>query len=325
MKRGLEAIARRWAAAGICATFGVSLLMVFGAGCARPRLEPTVRVSGAWALYPMMVRWAEEFRHTRPDVRIDVSAGGAGKGAADAIAGRADIGMVSREIHPDEIKQGAFWIPVVKDGVFATVNAANPVVRELAVQGVKREILTALWIEAKAPTWGEVAGNRKIKDRVHVYTRSDPCGAAETWAKYLGKRQQDLKGIAESGDDRLADALKRDPLGIGFSNLAYAYDAKTGKASAGLWVVPIDINGNGKLDESEDFYRTLAEVKRAIATGAYPPPLTRQNYLLTKGKPTGLAREFIYWILHDGQRFVEQSGYIALPQERLEAAIKRLG
>ncbi len=24
-------------------------------------LEGTIRVSGAWALYPMMVRWAEEF------------------------------------------------------------------------------------------------------------------------------------------------------------------------------------------------------------------------------------------------------------------------
>ena len=59
-------------------------------------LQGTIRVSGAWALYPMMVRWGEEFRKIHPKVRVDISAGGAGKGIADALAGLVDIGMVSR-------------------------------------------------------------------------------------------------------------------------------------------------------------------------------------------------------------------------------------
>ena len=33
-------------------------------------LEGTVRVSGAWALYPMMVRWADEFTKANPGWRI---------------------------------------------------------------------------------------------------------------------------------------------------------------------------------------------------------------------------------------------------------------
>ena len=61
-------------------------------------LQGTIRVSGAWALYPMMVNWGEEFRKIHPKVRVDISAGGAGKGVADALAGLVDIGMVSREI-----------------------------------------------------------------------------------------------------------------------------------------------------------------------------------------------------------------------------------
>ena len=31
-------------------------------------LEGTIRVSGAWALYPMMVRWGEEFAKVHPKV-----------------------------------------------------------------------------------------------------------------------------------------------------------------------------------------------------------------------------------------------------------------
>lgn len=72
------------------------------------KLKGQLSISGAFALYPMTVKWAEEFRKIHPDVRIDISAGGAGKGIADALSGMVDIGMVSREIYQDEIKKGAF-------------------------------------------------------------------------------------------------------------------------------------------------------------------------------------------------------------------------
>jgi len=61
-------------------------------------LQGTIRVSGAWALYPMMVKWGEEYRKVHPKVRVDISAGGAGKGVVDALAGLVNVGMVSREI-----------------------------------------------------------------------------------------------------------------------------------------------------------------------------------------------------------------------------------
>ena len=38
------------------------------------------------------------------------------------------------------------------------------------------------------------------KEKINVYTRSDACGAAEMWAKYMGKKQEDLKGIGIYGD-----------------------------------------------------------------------------------------------------------------------------
>jgi len=57
-----------------------------------------ITISGAFALYPMMVKWAEEYQKIHKDVRIEVSAGGAGKGMTDALTGMVDLGMVSRDI-----------------------------------------------------------------------------------------------------------------------------------------------------------------------------------------------------------------------------------
>src|SRR5512137_855872 len=72
------------------------------------KLSGQLSISGAFALYPMTIKWAEEFRKINPGVRIDISAGGAGKGIADALSGMVEIGMVSREIYQEELKKGAF-------------------------------------------------------------------------------------------------------------------------------------------------------------------------------------------------------------------------
>ena len=59
-------------------------------------LQGTITASGAFALYPLMVKWGEEYQKLHPDVQFDISAGGAGKGMTDALGGQVDIGMVSR-------------------------------------------------------------------------------------------------------------------------------------------------------------------------------------------------------------------------------------
>ena len=41
------------------------------------KLSGTISVSGAFALYPMMTVWAEEFSKVHPDVQFDVQGGGA--------------------------------------------------------------------------------------------------------------------------------------------------------------------------------------------------------------------------------------------------------
>ena len=314
-----------WAAVLAAAVLGLgSPASAREASARKQQLSGTVRVSGAWALYPMMVRWAEEFQKANPKVRIDVSAGGAGKGAADALGGLVDIGMVSRDIHPDEVKKGGFWLAVAKDAVLPTANAANPVAKELSRRGVKRDRFVSLWIAGKPLTWGELVGSPQVKDKVHVYTRSDACGAGETWAIYLGKRQEDLQGVAVYGDPGVAEAVRKDRVGLGYNNLNYAYDTKTGRPVAGVMVVPIDINGDGQLDPAESFYRTKADVKRAIAAGRYPSPPARDLNLLSRGKPTGLTREYLLWILREGQRYVDEAGYIGLPKQKLAEGLRKL-
>jgi len=280
-------------------------------------LAGTVTLSGAWALYPMAVKWAEEFSKLHPKVRVEVQAGGAGKGIADALAGVVDLGMVSREIQPVETEKGAFAIAVVKDGVIPTICAKNPLLGKILASGLKKEVFTAVWITETAKTWGDALGTAD-KTGLHVYTRSDACGAAETWAAFLEKRQEDLKGIGVYGDPGLAEAVRRDPLGIGFNNINYAYDAKTLKPLQGIAILPIDLDGSGKIEPAESFYQDRDAITAAIAKGAYPSPPARDLYLVSKGRPQNpLLVEFLRWVLNEGQKFVAETGYIGLSPEKL--------
>ncbi|HQE92374.1 MAG TPA: substrate-binding domain-containing protein [Anaerolineae bacterium] len=304
--------------------------LLFG-GCSKTdhpgddeKLSGTLTISGAWALYPMVVQWSEEFRKVYPDVQFDISAGGAGKGMTDALSGAADIGMVSREVKQEEIDQGAFWVTVVADAVLPTINAHNPQLARIQAQGLTRADFEAIWM-GKAKTWGDVLDDASITDEIHVYTRSDACGAAETWALYLGQyKQEDLQGVAVYGDPGLAEAVAQDPLGIGFNNLNFAYDMNTGKPIENLDIAPIDMNENGTLDDVENYYADKQGVMLAIAERRYPSPPARGLNLVTKGKPTGLTLAFIRWTLTAGQSFAEPTGYIPLTEAQVQTELAKI-
>jgi phosphate transport system substrate-binding protein len=318
---------RHWVVGVVVAALIVPLLAACGGQSAAESqggdLRGTITASGAFALYPMMVKWGEEYQKLHPGVQFDISAGGAGKGMTDALGGQVDIGMVSRSIKPEEENQGAYWVSVVKDAVFPGVNEKNPVLQDLLSKGVTHDQFVDIFITGKIKTWGELVGRPEITDEIHVYTRSDSCGAADAWAKYLGKTQEDLLGIGVYGDPGIAEAVAKDPLGIGYNNLGYAYDATSGKPVTGLVVLPLDANGNGQAG-ADEVMDTKAKAMQAVATNKYPSPPARALNIVTKGKPSGLVRDFILWTLTDGQKFVDSAGYVALSQDLLNEGLQKI-
>lgn len=284
--------------------------------------EPVrISVSGAFALFPIVTVWTEEYSKLHPNVTFDVQGGGAGKGMTDMLTGAADIAMLSREPRQEELDQGSFLVPVTIDAVVGTINANNPYLAELQAQGLTPEEANAIWISGATTTWGQLL-DTDAADSINVYTRSDSAGAAEMWALFSqGAAQEDLVGTAVNADPGLAEAVKQDPLGVGYNNIGFSYDQNTGVPIEGLQIIPIDLNGNGQIDPDEDFYKTRDELTAAIAAQIYPYPPARELYLVTKGEPNPVIADFYRWILTEGQAFVADAGYVSLPAERIQKAL----
>ena len=287
--------------------------------------ERTIAVSGAFALFPMMTVWAEQYTALHPNIHFDVQGGGAGKGMTDVLAGAVDIAMVSRALKPEETDQGAYGVPVTIDAVVATVNADNPHLDAILAQGLTPEAAAAIWMSQGTTTWGQLLGT-DATEAITVYTRSDSAGAAEVWAKFMGGSvQEDLKGTAVNGDPGVAEAVRQDALGIGYNNIGFAYDLSTGSQLEGLRVIPLDLNGDGQIGADESFYDTKDDIANAIAAKVYPSPPARELYLVTKGEPDPAIVEFYRWVLTDGQAMVSDAGYVNLSADRLTEALGLIG
>jgi len=287
-------------------------------------LSGSISISGAFALYPLAVKWAEEFQAMHKGVRIDLSAGGAGKGMTDVLADVVDLGMVSREVYAPELSKGALPFASAKDAVVITYNAENPFVEKLLKTGISRETAEKVWITGEYTTWGQVLGTGD-KTPLHVYTRSDACGAAETFAMWMGKKQEELLGTAVFGDPGLASAIQSDKLGIGFNNIGYAYDEQSRRPNQSMLVMPVDVDGDGVISEEEYFYDTKDEFVGAVSLGKYPSPPARDLYLVSHGVPKNpIVRAFLEYVLTEGQKQNVPAGYMALDSDKLQAGLSKL-
>lgn len=286
--------------------------------------KSAISLSGAFAMYPLVQVWAQEYNKIHPEIRFDIQAGGAGKGLTDCLAGAIDVGMFSRELTDAEKAKGVWWIAMCKDAVIPTMSAKNPYLTEVQERGVTKEEFKSIFVDGTVKNWEQLLG-KSGTTKINVYTRADAAGAADSWASFFGSKQENLKGVGISGDPGLAEAVKKDAGGIGYNNTLFIFDAHTGKKMPGIEVVPIDVNGNGKIDEQEKVYQSLPEFLSAVNDGRFPSPPARPLYFITKGKTDRDAvLEFFKWCLTDGQQFVSKSGFVPLNEELIKEQLQKL-
>lgn len=278
-------------------------------------LKGNISISGAFALYPLAVQWTNEFSERNPQVRIDISAGGAGKGMTDVLNGMVDFAMLSRDLHDEEREKGAIDFIVGRDAVLPMVNASNPLISKILEKGITNDDAYKIWVSGEYKTWGQFLGTND-KNPIKVYTRSDACGAAQTFAAWFKSQQDDLGGTAVFGDPGIAKAVSEDPNGIGYNNVAYAFDSQTSRPVEGLYILPVDSDKDGRISPQERFYDNKEQLVRAVEADKYPAPPARSLYLISKGVPTDSTKvEFLRYVLGEGQSFNEPSGYVQVAED----------
>ena len=106
----------------------------------------SVTISGSSSVYPVMEVLVEAYKALNPDVKVTLMQSDSTTGINDAISGKSDIGLSSRNLKASELEKGLEYNVMAMDGIAVIVNNEN------AVKGLSSETIRDIY-KGLVTTW----------------------------------------------------------------------------------------------------------------------------------------------------------------------------
>ena len=278
---------------------------------AREELSGEVQLDGSSTVYPIAEAVAEEYGFVQPSVKVSVGVSGTGGGFERFIAGETDISNASRPIK-DEEKQGLAdagieytEFEIAYDGISIVVNKENDWVDYLTVEELKQ-----MWIEdGTVKKWSDIRPEWPDEE-IKFYSPGQDSGTFDYFNEVVLDEEQIVKGATMSEDDNvLVTGVVGDKYAIGYFGYSY-YAENTDK----LKVVPID-GGDGPVEPTNE----------TIENGTYSP-FSRPLFIYVNHESLQKPEvyDFVKFFLENAGDLAEDVGYVRLPAEKYEEALKTL-
>lgn len=228
-------------------------------------------VTGSTTLLPIAEQAAEEYQAANEGTTVLVSGLGSSAGIEAVTAGTSDIGTSSRDLKPEEEKNGLVDIPMAFDGIAVIVSPGNP------VDGLTTEQLRAIYA-GEITNWSEVGGEDREIDLVN---RDEASGTREAFKKIVMGEEAvfDRSAVVLPGTGQVRDVVSRSPGAIGYISVGFVAPRFTSTRVKSLVI-------DGVVPSEE-----------TVASQAYP--IARTLHFFTKGEATGLAKDYIDYVLSD--------------------------
>ncbi|MEK8032496.1 phosphate ABC transporter substrate-binding protein [Ideonella sp. DXS29W] len=226
--------------------------------------ERKLVLTGASTVAPLAAEIGKRFEKLNPGVQVDVQTGGSARGVNDARVGLSDIGMVSRDLKPDEEQQLKSFT-IAYDGVCMIVHKSNP------VSTLTKEQVVGIYT-GRITNWKELGG---LDRKITVVNKAEGRSTLELFLHHFGLVNSQIKAHVVVGDNE--------------------QDIKTVVGNPGA-VAYVSI-GTGEFDVEQGMPLKLLPMEGIAATSENVKnrsfPLMRVLNLVTKGQPTGLSKQFI--------------------------------
>ncbi len=307
----------------------------------------TLLVNGAGATFPFPLysKWFSEYNKLHPDLQFNYQSIGSGGGIQQITKGTVDFGASDAPMTEEELAAapGTVHIPTVMGAVVVTYNAPIRMLK------LTPEVLGGIFLGTiqkwNDPAIAEVNPGVKLPaSSIAVIHRSDGSGTTSIFTDYLAKVSPEWKekvgagksvkwpaGLGAKGNEGVTGLVKQTPGSIGYVELAYANQNKLPMAELrnhdGVFVTPTmegtSVAAAG-VTMPDDFRISITDAK---GKSAYP--MASFTYILVPrnlqdaAKGTALV-QFLWWAVHDGQRFAAPLDYAPLPKAVVESVSAKL-
>lgn len=271
--------------------------------------QKVVVVTGVRFSYDLVEKWIDDYSRINPSVQIVVEA----RGSKDP-----DKYDILAEIyeHPSEIKDTRAYVTIGRYAVFPVATSNSLFARTYALQGLTKQHIVQIFFH---DLFADKEEQKPIKASYTVYTRLQKAGVPMVFSKYFGFQQKDIKGNGIAGaDTHLIKALLLDSTGLTYLPTPLLFQ-RNGKPRDGLTIIPVDLNGNGKISDDEkfvnEFESVIEKLEGAAAGDIKNIPIDYLHLSVDKHNASPEAIDFLKWVNENGQKDLHAFGFL-LPEPK---------
>jgi phosphate transport system substrate-binding protein len=283
---------------GMLITLCLSLILPGMAGAQETKsFNGTIRIGGSTTLLPVIADCTSQFMEKyetwdkvdpsfpKSRILIYVTGGGSGFGIKAAMDGTVNIGMASRDLKDAEKAQLGEHkeFLVSKDCLAFAVNRKNPLSK---IDNFTREEISRIF-SGEAKTFKDVAPSLPNKP-ILVQMRDASGGSTEI-----------VQTIIMKGKNFTASAIQVPSQGANLKKL------ETNTSAIG-YLSSVIAQESSKLKIFK--YEGVSPTNENVINGQYR--ISRPLLLLVKGTPEPAWQKFIDYVLSDGQKIIQEHGYV---------------
>jgi phosphate transport system substrate-binding protein len=297
----------------------------------------TLNGAGATFPYPIYSKWFDEYHKVKPDLQINYQSIGSGGGIRQVTERTVDFGATDGPMtnaQQFKVDGKILHVPTVLGAVVPAYNLKG--VPDLKLSG---PVLADIFL-GKITRWTDAAiaklnpGVTLPDAAITVVHRSDGSGTTYCFVDYLSKVSAEWKkkvgtatavnwpvGLGGKGNEGVAGLVKQTPNALGYIELIYAkqndiaYAAVLNKAGK---FVKASVEGVTAAAAASKMPKDF-KVSITDAPGESAYPISTFTWLLIYEKNSGdkgaVLKEFLKWMLKDGQAMAAPLGYAPLPAE----------
>jgi phosphate transport system substrate-binding protein len=324
--------------------------LILWIGSANPARAQSLNGSGSSFVGPIMTKWSREFENAK-GVKINYGPVGSGSGIRQFLDKENDFGCTDVFLSDEQLAKArkvngeVLHIPLVLGGVVPAYNVEN-VKEPLRLTG---PVLADIYL-GKITKWDDPvikelnAGVNLPAMDIAILYRADRSGSTAIFTDYLAKVSKNWQrqigsgpsvpfpiGTGFKGNEELAAEIQKTPGAIGYVELIHALQKrlpharvknKEGNfvqaslesvtaASASLTNVPDDLRFSLTNTQGRDVYPISGATWAVL-------------YVNQPGDRGQRLRDFLTWVIHDGQDSVTDLYYARLPLELVSKADQKL-
>jgi phosphate transport system substrate-binding protein len=293
--------------------------------------------AGSTFVYPVLARWATDFKKAGGD-EINYQSIGSGGGIAQIKAGTVDFGATDKPLASEELAAaGLAQFPVVIGGIVPVINIPGAHPGQVKMSG---PVLAAIYA-GEIKTWNDPRISKMnpglhfpAKEITPVH-RADDSGTTFNFTHYLSQVSPGWKakfgegktvswngGIGGKGNEGVAGYVKQIPYSIGY--VEYAYVKQNNLAYtlmqnlAGKFVAPNSSTFGAAAATADWSHAKDFNLVMTNAPGANSYPIAATTFVLMYKQPknaanSAAARKFFGWALTKGQPQAVSLDYVPLP------------